>query len=174
MSYFDLALIIIIAGFALFGLWFGLVHTLGSLIGTILGVFLAARWYAPFAAWLIGITGWNSNFARVLTFVIAFVLINRLVGLAFFLIDKALALVTRLPFIHSLDKLLGGVFGFLEGVLVIGVALYFINKYPLSPSFMNQIATSKIAPFCIALSSVLWPLMPEALKQIQNSLQKIF
>lgn len=65
MSLFDIILIVIVAGFGLFGLWFGLVHTLGSLIGTVFGVYLASRYYGPVAEWLIRATGWGKCFPRV-------------------------------------------------------------------------------------------------------------
>lgn len=174
MSFFDIILLIIIGGFALFGLWFGLVHTLGSLIGTVLGVYLAARFYAPVAAWLMHITGWNGNFSKVLVFILAFIIINRLVGLAFYFIDKLLSIVTRLPFIHSIDRLLGFAFGILEGAIVLGVSFYFINKFPLSPNFMNHVAASKVVPLCVAISSILWPFIPQAIKLLKDSLKNIF
>ncbi len=42
MSWFDISLIGVIALFALAGFRLGAIHTLGSVIGTILGVYLAA------------------------------------------------------------------------------------------------------------------------------------
>ncbi len=169
MSIFDVVLLGIILGFMLFGLWFGLVHTLGSLVGTLLATFLATRWYVPAAAWLSGITGWTGNFPKVLMFIMLFLLINRLVGIGFFLIDKTLSVVTHLPFIHSLNKLLGGVFGFLEGLVVVGVSLYFITKYPLGNTFMTAFKESKVAPYCVQVANVVQPFVPEAIKQIKNT-----
>lgn len=173
MSFFDIVLLIIIGGFALFGLWFGLVHTLGSLIGTVLGVYLAARFYAPVAAWLMHITGWNGNFAKVLVFILAFIIIDRLVGLAFYFVDKFFSIFTHLPFLHSIDRLLGLVFGVLEGAIVLGISFYFINKFPLSPNFMAQFAASKVAPTCISVAAVLWPFIPQAIKIIQDTIKNI-
>lgn len=169
MSFFDLALIIIIGGFALFGLWFGLIHTLGSLIGTVLGVYLASRYYGALAEWLIRTTGWGKNFTTVIVFVISFFVINRLVGLAFWLVDRALSIFTRLPFLNGINKILGVAFGFLEGVLVLGIILYIVNKFPLSVGFMESMAASKIAPFCVHTAAILWPLIPDAIKTIQTA-----
>lgn len=173
MSFFDLVLVIIIGGFGLFGLWFGLIHTLGSLLGTILGVFLASRWYLPLADWLIKTTGWNDHFANVLVFILAFIVINRLVGFAFFLLDRALSIVTHLPFINGINRLTGLVFGVAEGVIVVGITLYFITKYPLNASFMAAVSVSHIATYCIGIASILWPLIPEALKSLQTQFPSI-
>ena len=76
MSYFDFALVAIIAGFSLFGLWFGLVHTIGSFIGTFVGIYLSMRYYEHMANWLMGITGWSGNFTKVLMFILDNILIK--------------------------------------------------------------------------------------------------
>lgn len=173
MPFFDIALLIIIGGFGLFGLWFGLIHTLGSLIGTILGVFLAFRFYSPLADWLMNLTGWQGNFPRVVMFIIAFIIINRLVGFAFWIVDKLLAFFTRLPFISGLNRILGLIFGIIEGVLVLGIIFYFIVRFPLGTNFMAALSVSKIAPYTVSAASILWPLIPEAIKLIQSSIQGI-
>ena len=140
MGLFDVLLIIIIGVFGLFGFFFGLVHTLGSLIGTFVGVYVASRYYGTLAGWLIAITGWNANFSKIIIFVIAYFVINRLVGLGFWFIDKILSLVTKLPFINSVNKVLGLIFGLVEGALVIGMGLYLVGKFPLGERFMNAAA----------------------------------
>src|SRR3990167_126080 len=136
----DIILLVIIGCFGIFGLAFGLVQTLGSLIGTVMGVYLASRFYEQLAAWLSNLTGWTCNFPKVLMFIIAFVIINRLIGFLFFLIDKIFGIVTHLPFIKGLNRLLGLAFGITEGVIVLGIVLYIINKFPLSQDFMNALA----------------------------------
>ena len=170
MSLFDLILLIIIGGFALFGLWFGLVHTLGSLLGTILGVYLASRYYQPFAEWLIQTTGWGANISKVIVFIIAFIIINRLVGLVFYVIDRILSVITKLPFISGINRLLGLAFGLFEGILVVGIVLYFIARFPLGLGFMSSLASSRIAPFTINVASILWPFIPEAIKILKSTI----
>lgn len=173
ISYFDLALLIIIAGFGLFGLWFGLVHTLGSLVGTVAGAYLAAIYYEPVANWLMNTTGWGENFSKVLIFIIVFFLINRLVGLVFWIVDKILSFFTRLPFISSIDRVFGMAFGVLEGAIVLGLIFYFIGKFPVGVNFMSWIVESKIVPHLIKIASVLLPLLPMALKTIQTTLPNL-
>lgn len=168
ISYFDFALILIIGGFGLFGLWFGLVHTIGSLVGTIAGVYLAGNYYEPVATWLINTTGWGANFSKVLMFIIVFFVINRLVGLIFWLVDKFLSFFTNLPFIHSMDRMLGLIFGLLEGALGLGIIFYFIGKFPVGTTFMEWITASKIVPSLIKMASILLPLLPEAIKAIES------
>lgn len=169
MAWFDLSLIIIIGGFALFGLWFGFVHTLGSLAGTLVGAYVASRYYEPMAQWLIHITGWQGNTARVVMFILAFIVISRLVGFAFWLVDRLLSVITRLPFISSINHLLGGVLGFFEGLLTIGLAIYFIERVPLSPEFMQMVANSKVAAQASRTANVFIPLLPDALNLLKST-----
>jgi len=168
MSLFDIILVGILAGFTLFGFWFGLVHTLGSLVGTLIATFLATRWYVAAAAWLSGITGWTGNFPKVLMFIVLFLIINRLVGFGFFLVDRALSFLTKLPFINGINRVAGAVLGFVEGFVVIGITLYFIIKFPLGAGFMSAMEGSTIAGYCVHAASVLLPLVPEAIKQLKN------
>lgn len=170
MSIFDFSLLVIIAGFGLFGLWFGLIHTLGSMVGTVLGVYLAVRYFEPVAALIVKYTGWGGNLPKVLMFAIAFIVINRLVGLLFWILGKGLGLVTRLPFIRSLDRLLGLIFGLVEGVLVLGVCLYFIGKFPVGEGFMGALKQSRVAPELVKPVSVMLPLVPEAIKTAKGAL----
>lgn len=169
MSLFDIILLIIIGAFGLFGLWFGLVHTLGSLLGTVFGAYLASRYYEPVANWLIGTFGWNENFSRVLVFVVAFIIINRLVGLLFWIVDKILSLITRLPFINSMNRILGLVFGLLEGALTVGLIFYFIQRFPLSEKLMALAAGSLVLPIVVPMASVLVPLLPEAIRMLKST-----
>lgn len=167
MSTFDIVLVVVIAAFGLLGLKFGLVHTVGSLLGTIVGVYLSSRYYTVLANALMKYLGVSGQIATVVSFIVAFIIINRLVGLAFYLIDKTLGVITSLPFIHGIDRLLGLLFGLIEGILVAGISLYFITKFPLGPGFMQAINVSRLASVCIAAASILWPFIPQALKSLQ-------
>ncbi|MCB9798094.1 CvpA family protein [Candidatus Nomurabacteria bacterium] len=169
MELFDLLLLFILGVFAIAGLIFGFLHTLGSLIGTVLGVYLASRYYEPVADFLIGATGWAGNWPRVVVFALAFVIINRLVGLAFFFVDKFFKVVTSLPVIRGLNKTLGFAFGLFEGLVTIGVIIYFIERFPVSERISTAIASSIIAPFAEEFTKTLWPLLPDALTLIQSS-----
>lgn len=169
MSLFDIVLLIIISSFTLFGLWFGLVHTLGSLLGTAFGVYLASRYYESVANWIIGFTHWDTNYIKVIIFIVTFLLITRLVGFLFLIMEKVLTIFTRLPFIHGLDRLLGAIFGTLEGAVVVGVSLYFIARFPISLSFMSGLEHSQLAPPLVKIASLLVPLFPEALRMLRST-----
>ena len=173
MSLVDIILLIIIGGFALAGVWFGFVHTLGSVIGTILGVYLATRYFEPVAGWLTGVFTWAGNAPKVVVFVVAFLVINRLVGFGFWFLEKFIGFLTRLPFIRSLNRLLGLLLGAFEGVVTVGIAIYFIERYPLSESIMARLATSQVAPYAVSVAAILLPLVPEAIRLLQSSVDYV-
>ena len=173
MSIFDIVLLVIISAFALFGLWFGLVHTLGSLIGTAFGVYLASRYYEPIAGWIINFSGWSQNYIKVIVFIVTFLLITRLVGFVFWVMEKFLTIFTRMPFIHGLDRIMGAIFGFLEGAVVVGVCLFFISRFPISLLFMDGLAHSQLAPPLVKLASILIPLFPEALRMLRSTVESL-
>ncbi|OGH64609.1 MAG: hypothetical protein A3J66_00740 [Candidatus Magasanikbacteria bacterium RIFCSPHIGHO2_02_FULL_47_14] len=167
MSFVDVVLLIIVGGFGLFGLWFGFIHTLGSLLGTVFGVYVATRYYEPVAQWLVQHTGWGQNLSRVLVFAISFIILNRLVGLVFWLLDKVFSLVTRLPFINSLNRIGGLVFGVVEGLISVGFIIYFLERFPISERISHALALSVVAPFARDSIAVLLPLVPDALRLIR-------
>ena len=163
----DIILLIILGGFTLFGLWFGFIHTLGSLIGTFVGAFVASHYYGPVASWVWSMTGGNENLVKLLVFILLFVIANRLVGFVFWLVEKIFNIIKIIPFLSTINRLLGGILGLAEGTLVLGLTLYFISKFTFSDWVLGSMLKSEVAATLIKISSVLWPLLPAALKQIQ-------
>lgn len=173
MSLLDLILIATIAGFAVAGFWLGLIHTVGSLLGTAFSLYVASRYYEPVANWMIDLTGWGGNITRVVVFIIAFLIIGRMVGLLFWLLEKVVHIVTWLPLMTTANRVLGFVFGAIEGVVIVGIAMYFIARFPLSLDFMQAVAESSVAAFTSSIASFLWPLAPQALRAIESSVDYV-
>lgn len=169
MLLIDVVLLLIIAGFVLFGYWFGIIHTLGSLIGTLIGAFVAGKWYLTVAGILQVVTGWDDNTVQVISFAVLFLIVNRLVGFFFWVADRVTRIFQSLPFLRSINRLLGAIIGFFEGAITLGLLLYVIDKIPVHPNFMRALARSEVAPYLLDLAGVLLPLIPEALKQVQSS-----
>ena len=168
MTHLDIILLIILGGFTLFGLWFGFLHAIGSLVGTVVGAFVASHYYEPIANWTLSITGGNPNIVKFIIFLILFIIANRLVGFIFWLVEKVFSVLKIIPFLGTINRLLGGLLGLFEGVLVVGLTLFFISKFPLSEWLTGSMLKSGLASYLIKISSILWPLLPAALKQIQS------
>jgi len=170
MTLVDIVLLILIAGFAMFGFWFGLIHTLGSLLGTAVGAFFATRWFEPMAEWIANITGWSENMAAVLSFIITFVVINRLVGFLFWMGERFFKRFTSLPFIASINRFLGLLLGIFEGLVTLGIIFLFMDKFPISGTLIDLLGASKIVPHTINAADILLPLIPEGIKELESTI----
>ncbi len=164
----DIIILALIALFAFLGLRTGFIHALGSLVGTILGIYLAGHYYETLAKLLIDFTAWNPNFVRVLIFIILFFISNRLIGIIFWGAGKVFNVVSVVPFIGTIDKLLGAILGVLEGIIIVGIAIFFITKFPPSQSVMAGLDQSKVAPKVVNFTKFLWPLLPAEVVNLVN------
>lgn len=118
----DIILCVIIICFVFSGLKIGLVRSLVELIGSILAVIaavtLANRFTDLIYPWI-----WKAKVtdaldyvvAKVLATIILFVLLQILVRF----LATALDAVFRIPILHQVNALLGGIFGLFKGALVV-------------------------------------------------------
>lgn len=158
-TFIDLILVILVVAFVLFGLYFGLIHTVGSVVGALLAV-VAAGYALPY------VTDWLNAFMTVgpiltvIIFLVLFMVVSRFVGFVFYLLESTLGIVARLPFIHSIDRLLGGVLGFVEGVIVSGVLIHVALTYLNPGSFTAALSISTLANWITSLTDVLVAWLP--------------
>jgi membrane protein required for colicin V production len=169
MTIFDAILLIILAGFVFYGLFFGLIRTVGNLAGIIVGVFIAGRFYIPVFYWAEELFFGYDNLGKIITFIVLFTIVNRIVGLVFALIDKSFGLISIIPFLKTINRLGGAALGFIMGGLVLGLILYVASRYVVVDYFIGSwIANSKLAPFLVKFAAVLTPLFPEMLKKLKS------
>lgn len=167
MTIFDVILLIILGGFVMFGLWFGFIHTLGAIVGTFAGAFFAGLWYDELGNWLTAVFG-HPNLMKIFAFIFIFIIINRLIGFAFYILDRIFKFLSIIPFLKTINRLLGGVLGLFEGILVVGLSLFMIARFPISEWFTAVLQASKIAPWFVKTSGILQWMLPELLRQIQS------
>jgi Uncharacterized membrane protein, required for colicin V production len=119
---FDIIFAVILLGFVISGFKAGLIRSLvglvSSLFAIVVAVALANRFSGLIGSWLFH--GGTENvlqlaLAKVIATVLFFVLLHILIRM----VVGALDTVFRLPVLHQINMLFGGVFGLLKGVLVI-------------------------------------------------------
>src|SRR3989339_549288 len=125
----DVILIIIVLIFVIGGFVMGLIQAIGALIGVVADAWIGGIYFMPFGEWLTPYVLGHSGVAKVIAFVIIFGLINRLIGLLFWLIEKAFHLISIIPFLKSINRLGGVLLGFVEGVLITGLVIYMIVTF---------------------------------------------
>ena len=168
MTIIDVTLLIALGGFVLAGLWFGIIHMIGSVVGLILGAFLAGRFYGQVAGLIEPFVGGNENLAKILAFIVLFILVTRLVGLLFHVIEKIFKFVAVIPFLKTFNRLLGAALGLLEGTFVVGLVVYFAAKFPISSAFGALLADSSVARALNSVGKILAPLLPAAVRIMRS------
>lgn len=169
MPFIDVILVVILSGFVFYGLFFGLIRTLGAFLGLLAAAFIASRLFLPVSLWINSFFFGYANLGKILVFLILFSLINRLVGFLFYLLDRAFNLISIIPFLKTFNRLGGVILGFLTGSLCIGLFIYVISRYSLIDHwFGNWLAQSELAPFFLKFTNLLLPFLPEVLKKMRS------
>jgi len=160
-SLVDVVIILIVSAFVFFGFFFGLVHTLGSLVGTIIGMAITSRLIGP-AFDSVGFLFGGGAAGKIILFILIFLLISRLIGIAFWLIGKVLGLLAWIPFAGMINRVLGALFGLIEGILVVAVVTYFALQYLPPDALKTAIEHSLMAKYLLALVAAMQVLFPHA------------
>jgi membrane protein required for colicin V production len=169
MSIFDVILIVILAGFTFYGLFFGLIRTIGSIVGVVAGAYVASHYYLNAFAWAQDLFFGYNNLGKVITFIVVFSLVNRLVGFLFSLLDKTFSILSIIPFLKTINRLAGAALGFVEGGLILGLILFVASRYAFIGNwFGDWMVGSQVVPFLIHFNNVLMPLLPNALKNLSS------
>jgi uncharacterized membrane protein required for colicin V production len=169
MSTFDICLLAILGGFAISGLFKGIIRMVGHVVGLIVGAYAASHFYLNFYGLIRGAFNSHENAGKVIAFIILFAVVTRLVILLFVLLEKLFKFIAVIPGSKYINNLLGAALGFLEGALSLGLIIYVISRYTLISNFFGeQFMHSIIAPFLLKITNIILPLLPEALKILKS------
>lgn len=172
-SWFDLLLILTVFGYVWGGFWTGLIQSVGGVVGLFIGSMLASRYYEHYANAVAPIFNGNQVLGKVVAFVLIFLIVSRLVGVIFWFVNKIFNFVAIVPGLKFVNRLGGGIFGFIEGALFVGITLQFLVRLPISTAFATTLADSKVATYFLNLTAWLVPLFPAILKQAQDATKAV-
>lgn len=151
--------IICITGFCLIrGLFRGLIREVSSIIGVLAG-FYAAYTYYPLLTEILRQWLTDGDIARMLAFLAIFLGVFVVVSLLGMLIRMLLNIV----FLGWVDRVGGGGFGLLKGILIVSVVLLAMTTF--LPKKMPLLAGSRLAPKVVAVSEGLVKVVPKDMKQ---------
>ncbi len=168
----DVIILLFLAGFVFYGLFFGLIKMVGYLVGLVVGAWVASHYYLVFYEWFKWLFFGHENVGKVISFIIVLAIVSRLVGIGFYLLEKLFNILSIIPFIKGINKLAGGIFGFIEGTFTFGLIIYVASRYTFIDSFLGkQLSVSKISPLLMKLINFMTPLFPEALKTLKSIIQ---
>jgi membrane protein required for colicin V production len=165
----DVVLIIFLAGFVFYGLFFGLIKMVGYLAGLVVGAWVASHYYLIAFDYLKWMFFGHDNVGKVISFIIVLILVSRLVGFLFVVVEKIFNVLAVIPFIKGINRLAGAVFGFVEGLFTLGLILYVASRYAVMGTYVaSQMANSKLSPTLVNLTNILSPMFPETLRLLQS------
>ncbi len=148
MNWLDILIIICLAASVIGGLKTGIVRGVLNLIGLILGIFLAGRFYETVGGWLGFIH--NSGVADTIGFILVLVAVMILAGIVGSLLHKILSNIM----LGWLDHLIGGILGLLIGAVSWGALLAlwvrFFSNGIVSGSWLAELLVEKF-PLVLAL-----------------------
>jgi len=169
MSYFDIGLIVITLIFVANGLRKGLIRLLGQVVGLIIASYVASHFYLTFYEWGKDMVSFSEGTEKFLAFIILFILVTSVIGIVFVAIEKIFDLISIIPFTKTINRLLGGALGLLEGSLALGLILFVAARYAwVGGLFGSQLVNSKVAPWLINVANIVMPFLPEALKALKS------
>ncbi len=139
MHYFDIAIIVIILASTVEGGIRGFAYEVFSLAGLIIGLYLALRFFALAAGYLLflGLPDWLLN-------VVSFMLILVVISTLFRFIGKALKATLEKIFMGWLDHLLGVLFGAARGVILVLLITMLMLLTPLRQVIIQEAPRTRL------------------------------
>lgn len=124
MNTVDAIIVVITILSSLFGLWRGLIKEVLSLVTWVAALVLARLFSESAAALLAGMID-NEGVRYVVGFTVIFVVVM----LAGSLLTHVLTKLLSVTGLRLVDRLLGALFGFLRGVIIVLVALFIVTPF---------------------------------------------
>lgn len=162
---FDILAVLVLAGFALFGLLRGMVRLVLGFAAVVLGWTLALRWCDTVAVWLRKIvpgSGGGRGFEghRIVAFALIFLAVVIVTGLVAWLITRALGAVK----LGGLNRVAGAALGVLVGILLLCAST--VPLLALAPPDGGSLMrSSRLAPYAVAGGEYLKAAAPEPIRE---------
>ena len=151
MNWLDIIIIILLIGSMIGGFIFGLIKTVFSLAGLIVGVILAGHYYGPLSDYLAFVP--TQKGPPVAAFIIIFLAVMIIAALLGFLLSKLISAVL----LGWLNRLGGAILGLILGSIFIAAFLVIIAKVADGAGFLNESAIAPVLLDSIPLILVFLP-----------------
>jgi membrane protein required for colicin V production len=150
MNAVDIAILVILAAFLLKGLVRGFLKEICSTLGLLAGGFLALYYHLPLAKWLIDHTALQGQWAVGLAFLIIFLTIVLFFAALGLLLSRFISFL----FLGGFNRMAGGIFGLLQGVLLLSLILFTVFLQP--PQTLQAVLNaSELSPPFVELGDAL-------------------
>ena len=149
------------------GLWRGLFVELASLVSLIVGIFIALKFSGFIADIISGHVSWEPHYISIIAFLITFVAV--VTGII--LLAKFFTKLASFASLGLLNRLLGGVFGFLKMVLILSISLNFFLKINSTNIFAKKETLDKSLFFypLLEISNTIFPILEDWFKEFNEN-----
>jgi membrane protein required for colicin V production len=165
LSVLDIIFLVIIGISMLLGMIKGFIRELFSLVFLIIAGVLAFLFYQDVGNWLMKILK-NKDAANFAGFVVIFT--GVLIVGAF--ITYAIKKIFTFGPLRAVDRILGGVFGLVRGILISGVIVLMLLAFPVKDDLLVK---SKIAPYLESTIKVVMKLFPQNVTEKMKFIDRI-
>ena len=129
---------IIILGLLLYGfikgIWRGFFIELAAFVSLFVGLYVSVMFSDYAGAFISEYVSWEEKYIKITAFVITFAL--AVVGVV--LLGKLLTKIAKFTLMGWLNKLLGGIFGFLKWLLILSVLVHLFTKLNTNNNFADK------------------------------------
>lgn len=130
----DLIIIILLALFVLNGFRHGFISEISSIIALLLGLYLAFFFSDVTAEFLTEIVGISGKYLGLVAFVVTLLLVMALV----LSLGKAVEKLTETFMLGFFNRLAGGVFGLMKGMLILSLLLMLFNYLKITDHVISK------------------------------------
>jgi membrane protein required for colicin V production len=159
MNWLDIVILIALAISIFSGLKSGLIKSLFSLVGLIVGVVLAGRFYVTLGDHLGFIH--SANAAHIVAFICIFLIVIIIAAILGSIITKVISLIL----LGWLNRLAGAVFGLIFGMIIVGAILAIWVKYGGPVSIISG---SGLASFLLDKFPLVLGLLPQEFDSVKS------
>jgi membrane protein required for colicin V production len=165
----DYAIIAIVGFGALYGLGRGALRMATSILSLALGLYAASMWYQRVGAYLETLFKTSPTLSQVIGYAIVFLLVFVAIEFA----GRRVIMLVNLVNLGCIDRLAGGVFGAVLGVVLAGLTIVAITAF--SAPNPPMITDSQFAPTVLAYNEALLAYVPaEVKKEYETKREQVY
>jgi len=168
MSWLDLAFLVVLLIFVAQGWFVGFFHILTSLLATALGVFLGGQFYEAVSDRWGSLLNLGRPGSLLLSFVAIYLVTTKLFSILVWGATHSLNVHPGAWLTRAFNRGLGALLALAEGVIVLGLIVYLLQRLPFAQIYQQSLASSILAPILLSAVSWLIPLLPSVLRKVQE------
>ncbi len=125
MNYLDIIILCILGILIIHGIWKGFILSLATLVALVLGIWAAIHFSGYISTFLVKIFHPSGAWLTILSYILTFLL----VVLVIILIARLLEKVVKTVGLGIPNRIIGGLFGLLKGILVVSFLLFVLVHF---------------------------------------------